>query len=253
MKKDVKISFIKHLMRRFMIKFINILEEKMVANSLVGDKALFDKSDFKCLQTLEADTFIIKNELLNLIDKLGSLPSFEEIHEQQYALTQDGKWTVFPLFGFGTQFNEACNLCPRTTSIIKNMGGVKTAFFSKLDPHKHIPPHTGIYRGILRIHLGLIIPQDWQNCFFEVNNERVYWREGQCFVFDDGYIHQVYNNTNEERVVLIIDIVRPLPIMLNFLNKLAVGFIGHADHIQLAGIKLKNWLKNRDSLAIIDK
>ena len=35
---------------------------------------------------------------------------------------------------------------------------MKTAFFSILAPGKHLPPHRGPYKGVMRYHLGLLIP-----------------------------------------------------------------------------------------------
>jgi len=35
---------------------------------------------------------------------------------------------------------------------------MKTAFFSILAPGKHLPAHRGPYKGVMRYHLGLLIP-----------------------------------------------------------------------------------------------
>jgi len=37
--------------------------------------------------------------------------------------------------------------------------GSTTGFFSILSPHKHIPPHRGPWAGVLRLHLGLMVPE----------------------------------------------------------------------------------------------
>jgi aspartate beta-hydroxylase/beta-hydroxylase len=36
------------------------------------------------------------------------------------------------------------------------------------------------------------------------------WREGESILFDDSWNHQVYNTSPERRVVLIVDVVRPM-------------------------------------------
>lgn len=245
-----QISLLNRLLRKIIAKFIRSIEKLIVKRSLVEDRSLYQLSDFPDLELLEKNTSVITLELDNLLKKFKKFPAFEQIHEQQYGLTQDGKWTIFPLYGFGMEVKEACQLCPNTVDILNQIPGMKTAFFSKLEPQKHIPPHTGIYRGILRVHLGLKIPQKWQDCYFQVEDQKTHWREGKCFVFDDGYIHQVHNNTEEERIVLIVDILRPLPKLLHFLNKLIVAFIGHGDHIQVAGAKMKTWLRSYDAAKI---
>src|SRR3546814_9573884 len=49
--------------------------------------------------------------------------------------------------------------CPQTTRLLKQIPGASTAFFSILAPGKKMPPHRGAYNGILRCHLGLIVPE----------------------------------------------------------------------------------------------
>ena len=36
------------------------------------------------------------------------------------------------------------------------------------------------------------------------------WQEGETLVFDDTYQHEVWNDTNETRVVLLVQFARPL-------------------------------------------
>jgi aspartyl/asparaginyl beta-hydroxylase (cupin superfamily) len=36
------------------------------------------------------------------------------------------------------------------------------------------------------------------------------WQEGRCLLFDDSRRHEVWNDTEEERVVLLFDVVRPM-------------------------------------------
>jgi beta-hydroxylase len=47
----------------------------------------------------------------------------------------------------------------------------------------------------------------------------VHWEEGRCVVFDDTYRHEVWNDTDGVRVVLLIDIHRPFPPLLYWINK----------------------------------
>jgi beta-hydroxylase len=99
---------------------------------------------------------------------------------------------------------------------------MKTAFFSILAPGKHIAPHRGPSAGVLRYHLGLKIPVQAERCRIRVRDEYAHWREGASLVFDDTYEHEVWNDTDEERVVLFLDVVRPLPFPVAQLN---AGFL----------------------------
>ena len=90
---------------------------------------------------------------------------------------------------------------------------------------KKLLPHYGPYNGILRYHLGLIIPKDKDNCFIMINNNKHVWSEGKDFLFDDTMIHHVENNTDEYRVILFIDIHRPFNnIFIEYINKILLYF-----------------------------
>ena len=43
-----------------------------------------------------------------------------------------------------------------------------------------------------------------------VDDQIKVWKPGEAFVFDDTYEHEVRNDTDEERVVLILDFDRPM-------------------------------------------
>jgi aspartyl/asparaginyl beta-hydroxylase len=79
---------------------------------------------------------------------------------------------------------------------------MKTAFFSILAPGKHIPVHRGPYQRAIRAHLGLIIPDPKERCRIRVGNQFAHWNEGEVMVFDDSYVHEVWNDTDGIRVVL---------------------------------------------------
>ncbi len=49
-------------------------------------------------------------------------------------------------------------MCPRTAALMREIPGMTTAMFSILSPRKHILDHRGPYKGVLRYHLGLIVP-----------------------------------------------------------------------------------------------
>jgi aspartate beta-hydroxylase len=79
--------------------------------------------------------------------------------------------------------------------------------FSVLRPHTHIPPHTGVINGRLTVHLPLIVPE---NCgALRAGDEQRPWRIGECLVFDDSFVHEAWNDSDQTRVVLILDAWNP--------------------------------------------
>ncbi len=81
-----------------------------------------------------------------------------------------------------------------------------TAMFSVLEPHTHIPPHSGSANTRLVVHLPLIQPG---NCRFRVGNDTRDWKMGEAWVFDDTIEHEAWNDSDQTRVVLIFDVWNP--------------------------------------------
>ena len=74
----------------------------------------------------------------------------------------------------------------------------------------HIKAHRGITNGLIRGHLGLIVPGEPGACRMRVGEEMRYWEEGRLLVFNDTVLHEVWNDTDETRVVLLFDFRRPM-------------------------------------------
>jgi aspartyl/asparaginyl beta-hydroxylase (cupin superfamily) len=85
-------------------------------------------------------------------------------------------------------------------------GASPNAMFSLLAPRTRIPPHTGVANTRLVCHLPLIVPAD---CGFRCGATIREWRVGESFVFDDTIEHEAWNDSDELRVVLIIDLWAP--------------------------------------------
>jgi len=71
---------------------------------------------------------------------------------------------------------------------------------------------------VLRFHLALLIPAPAEQCGIRVGSETRHWQEGKALIFDDTFMHEAWNHTGEKRVVLFVDIVRPMRFPANLLN-----------------------------------
>jgi aspartate beta-hydroxylase/beta-hydroxylase len=96
------------------------------------------------------------------------------------------------------------------------------AFFSILDGGKSIPAHCGPYRGYLRYHLALVVPQNHPPSI-RVKDQHYTWQEGSGVLFDDSWDHEVTNTSDSDRVVLIVDIRRPMPLPFDALNRFVIA------------------------------
>ena len=114
------------------------------------------------------------------------------------------------IFSFSHKFKYNCSYAPNTVKLLECIPGLQSAWFSVIAPGYHVPKHKGITRGILRSHLGLSIPNNPKECFMDVGNDRICWEQGKVVVFDDSFEHEVWNNTDQERIVLLFDFDRPI-------------------------------------------
>lgn len=170
------------------------------------------------------------------------IPQFDQVDPVQSYLNEDQKWRTLWLrcYGGNTQVSK---YFPETMAILNSCGiNASSAMFSVLEAGKVIPPHEGPYKGVLRYHLGLVVPPHKPEDLFlgvyhhysDVNSdvppELIHWGEGEDMAFDDTYVHFVVNNTVHKRVVLFLDFPRTdMPIWLRVFNFLFLRYI--AKHI----------------------
>jgi len=178
--------------------------------SLVEDVPVLDRHLFPFLDEIEANWETIRDEIKPLLRHRDALPVFQELSHDQRKIAKEDNWHVFVLYGFGGKHEGNCAKTPQTSKLLEKVPRLQTAWFSILAPHYHVPPHRGVTKGILRCHLGIQIPSTPDRCRMRVGDEICVWREGELFVFDDTYDHEVWNDTDEERVVLLFDFDRPM-------------------------------------------
>jgi aspartyl/asparaginyl beta-hydroxylase (cupin superfamily) len=178
--------------------------------SLVGDPPVFDPADFAWVKELETGAGAVRRELEALLVDRDRLPTLHEIQPDQGKISYDQAWKTFVLWGFGHRSERNCARCPETTRLLEGLPRLTSAWFSILAPGKHIPKHSGVTKGMVRCHLGLIVPREEERCRMQVADRMCHWEEGRCLLFDDSCKHEVWNDTDQERVVLIIDVERPM-------------------------------------------
>ena len=165
--------------------------------------------DYPFLETLEGNWQDIKQELDDLLfDEVDKDEDyFQPWPEKNLYL---GTWDVFGLYNWDEKCEENCERCPKTTALVEEIPGLKTAGFSALAPHSHIKPHQGyLANPVLRGHLGLITPKNTRTCWLRVDETTHYWEPGKAFVFDDHLWHEAHNEGDTWRFILLFDFLRP--------------------------------------------
>ena len=207
------------------------LTEVFIRMTKYGTVRIFKRGHFDFEANLEKNWPVMRKELDNLLLDIDSIPGFRQIH---HTLTVVDAWKSHMFYGYGHRINRNCEVCPETARLLDQVPDLNTAMFSILPPQTKIPPHTGIYNGVLRYHLGLRIPKPIETCGFKVEDEIIHWKEREGFVFDNRYLHEAWNNSDEVRVVLFLDFLRPLPRPLRALNKLVINMISKASFVKEA-------------------
>ncbi len=221
--------------------FVNLLERLYSKFSVYKDVPVYDSDTFPWVGEVEAEWQLIRKELDEVMNRRTELPNFQDIIAEVENINKDNDWKTFFLLGYDYEAVENAKRCPETVRILKRIPNVKTAFFSILSPGKHIPPHRGPYNGVLRYHLGLIVPEPKEQCRIRIGNDIRFWEEGKSIVFDDTFNHQVWNDTDGFRAILFVDFVRPLKFPFNLLNNFLLKVARDADFMKEADKRQKKW------------
>lgn len=209
--------------KRYGKKAIYALARFMERQSLVETTPFIPSEQFAALAPFRQDWRVIADEARKVLKFRDAIPGFEEVSRDQYRIAKDRQWKTFILYGFGKKMEKNAKIAPQTTKMLEAVPNLQTAWFSILAPGYHIPAHTGVTKGILRVHVGLIVPRDHEKCRIRVGDEIRPWQEGSLFIIDDTYNHEVWNETDEERVILLFDFDRPMKWPGRLANRLALA------------------------------
>ncbi len=222
-------------------KFVRSLDGYFGRHSLVGDHTFFDPADFAWIPALEAGFPAIRRELEAVLSYRDDLPNFQDISTDQYQLTDDDRWKTYFFHGYGFTADRNLARCPETARLLQGIPGLTTAMFSILAPQKRIPPHGGPYKGVLRLHLALMVPEPAEACGIRVGSDVRHWEEGRSLVLDDVHEHEAWNDTDGTRVVLFVDFKRPLRGVPRVVNDTMITLIGWSPFVQDAKARHKAW------------
>jgi beta-hydroxylase len=125
------------------------------------------------------------------------------------------------------QMEEASKQHPRTMAFFRWYGVDQNTFLNA--PALHQPwqyietigisvfnkkvstsKHFGYLRASLRILYNLNDMTD-DSAYIVVGDKTNYWRENKLFIFDDTLLHQSFNETDQTRYCLFVDMIRPTP------------------------------------------
>ena len=217
-------------------------------SSTVGDTAVYDPKLFPWVAPLEARWEEIRREVERLLAHQAGIPPLAEISPDHRRIAPPDKWKSFFLFGYGYSQEENIRRCPGTAEAVAKIPGLNSAFFSILTPGAYIPRHRGVTKAILTAHLGLVVPKRREECRMQVADEMLTWEEGKVLVFDDTDYHEVWNDTDEMRVILLLQFRRPTGWLGRLVGSFFLAGVRRSRFVQDARASLGDWEKAMQKL-----
>lgn len=226
---------------RLFMAVVAFAERQNLAQARLGNPCVYDNAAFPWVEGIERHWRTIRDELDQVMARKADLPNVQDITPDAAAISRDERWKIFPLIAYGIRSRPNIARCPRTWEIVQRIPGLTTAMFSILDPGKRLPAHRGPYNGVLRLHLGLIIPQPRERLAIRIGPELRHWEEGRALIFDDAYEHEAWNETDEVRAVLFVDFAKPLRFPASTLNRLLLAVARFSPFLREGGENLRQW------------
>ena len=185
------------------------------------------------LQHLEANVSTIRDEYHRVAPTLDS--DYQHDTTNEHTTLHEGTWDWHSYMTKGKLEGHFGQYFPETTRILQQLRqssdrGLPTmclledipfgyAFFSTLHPKSSIQAHVSPMNFRWRIHLPLEVPDraaephptlpQRPQCGIRVGTHVQTWTNGRALVLDDSYDHEVWNHTEQKRVVLLLDLWHP--------------------------------------------
>lgn len=164
----------------------------------------FDPNDFDWAKQIVDNFSIIHDEFVSYMKQNDDFnPYFNQV-----LSSEKGKWSTIGLKFWSLEIYKNQKNFPKTTAILNRIPQIQTASFNRLDAGTEIAAHCGDTNAIYRCHLGLIIPDSLPKCGFKVNETEREWKTGELLVFCDANQHEAWNHSNEDRYILLFDVIK---------------------------------------------
>jgi tetratricopeptide (TPR) repeat protein len=177
----------------------------------------YEPADFSWAGAIEAAAGSMLAELEALGSDAGLFKPYLESRKDRpnydfHGLLDNPDWSTLYLWENGGPVEANVARCPQTFAALQQAPlchittRAPSILFSLLKGGARIAAHNGMINTRLICHLPLVVPP---GCGFRVGNEARQWEVGKLLIFDDTIEHEAWNDSDEDRVVLIFDIWRP--------------------------------------------
>ncbi|MEM7430782.1 MAG: aspartyl/asparaginyl beta-hydroxylase domain-containing protein [Pseudomonadota bacterium] len=179
---------------------------------------VYSKDQLPWLTKLEAAASLIRDEYLAAREAAQDQQApYVEAHmaalgDEWQPLANSMNWGSLHLYKRGKENPALTALFPETLQILEQLPLVRTptgpseVLFSVLEAGQRIPPHYGVSNTDVTVHLPIVTVDD---AAIKVREESFPWQDGTAFAFDDAYLHESWNHSDEPRVNLLFEAWHP--------------------------------------------
>lgn len=174
-------------------------------------------------EIFENITTVLRQNYKDILDEYNSNLILSATHnDSDYKIRNDehqlhtGSWDWKSFLLKGEKQSNFITNYPITSAILDSIPNLMTnipfgyAFFSSIKPFSSIALHSGPCNLRIRCHFPLIVPDSpIETLGMSVGGQLVRWTPGVPIYFDDCYEHEVWNKTDQTRVVLLFDMWHP--------------------------------------------
>lgn len=189
-------------------------------------RPIMDLNDFSELDEIKKNWQVIREEALSLrklqhFDTTNK-PGSSAYYDIGFRTFFKYGWSKFYLKWYGYTHESAKQLCPNTVKVLEKIPSVNGAMFSLLPAGSQLTRHLDPLACSMRYHLGLATPNSDQ-CFINIDDQSYSWRDGDALLFDETYIHYAKNDADQDRLILMCDVERPMNFIGRWINFLYKG------------------------------
>lgn len=226
------------------------LNRWLVGQSLVGRQPFFDEVTVPGIGVLKDHWLTIRDEVQALVaNHRSSIPALGEISPDHRRIAQNSAWKSFFFYGYGYKIEPNRARCPKTAALIDQVPGVVVAFFSIFEPGTHLREHYGVTKAMLNVHLALSVPPETECCEIRVRDEVRSWTEGEFLIFDETYNHEAWNMSSQPRVILFLQVMRPMRWPGRLAGRLFLWAVRRTSYVQDAVRAIKGTASSGSAVA----
>ena len=148
-----------------------------------GEPNIFPERSPALRQVLRDNFTLILQDLNRVLVNTNAFASFPD-SDLQYPV---GSWSKLVLKVWGVENPKILHQFRSLSSCLADYPEITSVFISRLAPGSRIMAHSGETNAVIRIHLGLSVPDEESKlCGIRVGGNKYFWKEGKSFAFLDA-------------------------------------------------------------------